>query len=669
MMPMFRTRTPSSAGHHHRRGAAAGGAALAASVGPTALQVTPRHVTLGGHHAATYVVTGWPAEVGPAWLEPLLSFPGRVDVAVHIDPIAPALAAASLERQRARFESSRRLDAASGRLGDPGTDAAADDAADLAARIARGAAKLFKVGVYVTVHARSLDELADTSAQVRAAAAGVLLDLQPATWRHHLGWASTLPLGVDQLDMRRTLDTDALAASFPLTSHDLPAPPPGDTTPTGGVLYGLNTDGAGIVFWDRWQLDNHNSVVLARSGAGKSYFVKYEVLQHLLAGVQVAIIDPEDEYTPLAGHVGGTVVALGRPGVRLNPLDLPDGDTRPDTLTRRGLFLHTLITVMLATTPPPAEKAALDRAIISAYATAGITTDPTTWTRPAPLLTDLATALQNDPDPAAASLAARLAPWTGGSYSDLFAGPTTGRPAGHLVVWSLRHLPDELRTVGTLLTLDAIWRDIDHPTPATTTPRPAAPNPENHNRQRDSGHGGDGRRDPSPVRRLVVVDEAWLLMRDSEGARFLYRMAKAARKRNAGLTVITQDAADMLATDLGMAVVSNSATQILMRQSTQTIDTVTDAFGLTAGEARLLLAAGRGQTLLVAGTSRVGFRVVAPPQIDRLCQTTAGADLDTLLDPHPDHGTDPACGNGTSAGHGTGSGPGRGVGRAAGGPR
>lgn len=613
-MSLFRSRTAPD----HRPGSS-GTAGLAATVGPAALEVTPRHVVVGDHYAASFVVAGWPAEVGPAWLDPLLSFPARVDVAVHVDPIPPQVAAASLRKQRARFESSRRLDAAKGRLGDPGVDAAADDAADLAARLARGAAKLFKVGVYVTVHARTAEELADVCAQVRAAAASVLLDLQPATWRHHLGWATTLPLGADQLDMRRTLDTDALAASFPLASHDLPAPLPGESAPAGGVLYGINTDGAGVVFWDRWSLDNHNSVVLARSGAGKSYFVKYEVLQHLVAGTRVAIVDPEDEYTPLADHVGGAVVRLGQHGVRLNPLDLPIGDTRPDTLTRRGLFLHTLIAVMLGATPPPAEKAALDRAIIATYAGAGITTDPATWTRPAPLLADLAATLAADQDPAAATLAARFAPWTSGSYSDLFAGPTTSRPAGHLVVWSLRHLSDELRTVGTLLVLDAIWREVDRPTP--TAPGPTASD-------LDGGRGGVRR---PQDRRLVVVDEAWLLMRDGEGARFLYRMAKAARKRNAGLVVVTQDAADVLSTDLGLAVVSNSATQVLMRQSTQSIDAVSDAFGLTAGEARLLLAAGRGQGLLVAGTSRVGFRVVAPPAVDALCQSSAAADLDGLF--------------------------------------
>jgi type IV secretory pathway VirB4 component len=594
---------------------------LAGSVGPAALEVAPRHVRVGDHYAATFVVTGYPAEVGPAWLEPLLSFPGRLDVALHIEPVPAPMAAASLRRQRARFESTRRLDADKGRLGDPTVEAAAEDAADLAARLARGAAKLFRTGIYLTIHARTLDELTEASAQVRAAAASVLLDVQPATWRHHHGWTTTLPLGVDSLNVKRTLDTDALAAAFPLASHDLPAPAPGDPPQAGGVLYGVNTEGPGIVWWDRWRLDNHNSVVLARSGAGKSYLVKLEVLRNLYQNVHVAVIDPEDEYTALAAHVGGTVVQLGQPGVRLNPLDLPTGDTRPDTLTRRGLFLHTLVTVMVGTALAPEERAALDRAIVACYRTAGITADPATWTQPAPLLRDLAAALSADEDPAAGTLAARLAPWVQGSFADLFAGPTTTAPGGHLVVWSLRHLSDEVRTVGTLLALDAIWRGIDRPPPPPHSP--TAPGP----------HGGRGpvrrpqdRRAQDPRARLVVVDEAWLLMRDGEGARFLFRMAKAARKRNAGLTVVTQDAADVLGSELGVAVVANAATQVLMRQSTQSIQAVAEAFGLTAGEARLLLSAERGQALLVAGSTRVRFRVVASAEEDRLCQSLLAAD-------------------------------------------
>lgn len=571
---------------------------LAATIAPASVEVTPRFLRVGDGYAATLVVTGYPAEVGQAWLEPLLSWPGRLDLTLHIDPLPAPIAASRLRNQRARFESSRRADEQKGRLADPYVEAAADDAAELAQRLARGVAKLFRVGLYLTVHARSEPELLEACAQVKAAAASTLIEVQPATWRHLSGWTTTLPLATDSLQMRRTMDTQALAAAFPLASADLPAPLPGDPPASGGVLYGINPDSQGIVWWDRWAQENHNSVVLARSGAGKSYFIKLDVLRNLYQGVQVAVIDPEDEYLRLADAVGGSIVRLGLPGVKINPFDLPVGDTRPDVLTRRGLFLHTLIRVLLGHAPPPAERAALDRAIMAVYRQAGITADPGTHHRPAPLLKDLAAVLQADSgDDAALQLAARLAPWVAGSFSDLFDSPTTTRPDGHLIVWSLRHLPDELRTVGTLLALDSIWRSVDAPGRARLA-----------------------------TRRLVVVDEAWLLMRDGEGARFLFKMSKAARKRNAGLSVITQDVADVLGTDLGQAVVANAATQILLKQATQAIEKVADAFGLTVGERRMLLAARVGHGLLVSGTNRTAFESISSPAEHRLA-TTKPSDL------------------------------------------
>ncbi|WP_426513096.1 VirB4 family type IV secretion system protein [Dactylosporangium sp. McL0621] len=574
-------------------------AVLTATIGPAAVESTPRWLRVGDGYTAVLIITGYPPEVGLAWLDTLLAWPGRIDVVQHIEPIPAATAATRLRRQRARLESNRRLDFDKGRLGDPVTDAAAEDAADLADRLARGAARLFRVGHYLCVHAPAEDDLVEAVAEVRAAAASVMLDTQPATWRQLQGWLSTLPLGVDALRMRRVFDTDALAAAFPLASADLPAPLPGDGVPAGGVLYGLNTASNGVVWWDRWSCDNHNSVVLARSGAGKSYLVKLETLRSLYDGVQVAIIDPEDEYLRLCDAVGGTAIQLGAPGIRINPLDIPAGDRRPDALTRPALFLHTLIAVLLGQQPPPQERAALDKAIMATYAQAGISNDPTTWTRPAPLLRDLAATLRTTDVPGAQTLAARLSPWTEGSFKALFDGPTTFHPRGHLVVWSTRQLADELRAPGMLLALDAIWRDVDLP-----------------------GVTADHRaRRPLQARRLVVVDEAWTLLRDGEGAKFLYRLAKAARKRRAGVAVITQDAADLLGSDLGRAVIANAATQILMRQAPQAIDLIAETFALTGGEARMLLAAGRGEALLLAGSHRVAFTIVASSREHQLCAT------------------------------------------------
>jgi type IV secretory pathway VirB4 component len=564
---------------------------LTAVTGPSSLVTGPRYLKVGDGYAATLVVTGYPAEVGPAWLEPLLSWPGRLDLSVHIEPLAPQIAAMRLRRQRARFESNRRGDAEKGRLADPMTEAAAEDAAELADRIARGQSRLFRVGLYMTVHAPTVAELDEAVAHVRATAASVLLDTQPATFRQVQGWTSTLPLATDTVNMRRVMDTDAIASAFPLASADLPAPLPGEKGDGGGMLYGLNPDSNGVVWWDRWSQHNHNSVVLARSGAGKSYFIKLEVLRSLADGVHVAVIDPEDEYIRLADGVGGITIQLGIAGVRLNPLDIPAGDRREDALTRRALFLHTLVSVLIGEQPPPVERAALDKAITAAYTKAGISNDPTSWRRQAPLLRDVVAELEGLDSDAGAMLAARLTPWTTGSFRDMFDGPTTRVPSGQLVVWSTRQLADELRAPGMLLALDAIWRDVD-----VAALRAA-----------------------SPPRRLVIVDEAWTLLRDGEGARFLYRLAKAARKRRAGVSVITQDAADLLGSDLGQAVIANAATQILMRQSPQAIDVVADAFGLTAGEARILLAARRGEGVLLSGAHRVGFHAVASKKEHRLC--------------------------------------------------
>lgn len=563
---------------------------LAGWLGPDAVEVRPRFVAVGDQVAAALVVTGYPAEVGPGWLEPLLSYPGRVDVALHIDPVPVPVAVQRLRRQRARLESTLRAEYGRGKLDDPETEAAAADAADLAYRVARGEGKLFSVGLYITVHADDEHALAEELASVRAVAESLLLRVAPATFRALRGWLTTMPFGLDLLGVRRTFDTQALAACFPFASPDLPPADPVAGGVTGAaVLYGANTASTSLVLWDRFAADNHNSVTLARSGAGKSYLTKLDLLRSLYQGTGALVVDPEGEYTRLADAVGGTVVRVGAPGVRLNPFDVPDAATAgADALTRRALFAHTLLAVLLGGAVTAVERAVLDTAILAAYRTSGITADPRTWSRPAPLLADLQGVLDGHGTVLAQDLAARLAPFITGSWAGLFGGPTTTRPSGHLVVFDLRDLADELKTAGMLLTLDAVWGQVNNP--------------------RD-------RR-----RRLVVVDEAWRLMRDGEGAKFLFRMSKAARKRQAGLAVVTQDAADVLGTELGQAVVANAATQILMRQAPQAIGAVADAFGLSAGEADFLLAAPQGAGLLLAGSHRVSFAALASDTEHALCQ-------------------------------------------------
>ncbi|MEV1083425.1 DUF87 domain-containing protein [Streptomyces sp. NPDC050211] len=578
----------------------------AGAFAPDSLAVAPRHLEVGGEWVASFTITGYPREVHPGWLQPLLTYPGRVDVSLHIEPIDPVTAANRLKRQLAKLESGRRHTQDHGRLLDPQVEAATEDAYDLSARVARGEGKLYRLGLYLTVHATSREELANEVAAVRALAASLLLDAKPTTYRSLQGWVTCLPMGLDLVTMRRTFDTAALSAAFPFTSPDLPPPDPTSVAAPSGVLYGYNVGSQGLVHWDRFALDNHNSVVLGRSGAGKSYLVKLELLRSLYRGIENYVIDPEDEYARLARAVGGTYVHLGAEDVRLNPFDLPI-HTRPDgrrtapkdALVRRALFLHTVLAVLLGSPLAPAERAVLDQAIAATYQQAGITADTRTWTRAAPLLADLATILHASKNQTARDLAARLHPFTSGAFSGLFAGPTTTRPDGHLVVFSLRDLPDELKPIGTLLTLDAIWRRVSNP--ALRRPR------------------------------LVTVDEAWLLMQAPAGAQFLFRMAKASRKHWAGLTVATQDTADVLGSDLGKAVVANAATQILLRQAPQAIDEITRTFDLSEGERQFLLTADRGQGLLSAGTQRVAFAAVASPT-EHYLVTTNPAELAAYAD-------------------------------------
>jgi len=540
-------------------------------LGPESLQVLPRRLHAGGTWCESFAVTGYPREVSPGWLAPLASYPGPVDVSIHVEPIANDQAARHLRRQLARLESTRRIEVKKERLSDPALEIAAEDAADLGAAIARGEGRLFRVGLYVTVRAPDEEMLAAEVHRVRALCASLLLETRPVTFRALQGWITTLPLGLDLIKLRRTFDTRALAAAFPFASAE--------TEGTAGILYGRNATTAGLVFVDRFALENHNQVVLARSGAGKSYLAKLLILRSLYAGIEVLVIDPENEYSRLARAVGGTEVCLGADGARLNPFDLATPG-RPEAFTEQALFIHTLVAALVGGMSP-AERAVLDRAVLAAYEKAGISANPSTHSRPAPLLTDVVDLL--DLLPGGGALAESLRRYTSGSYRGLFDAPTSITPKGHLVVFSLRNLPAELKMPGALMAMEALWRRVT---------------------------GGERRP------RIVVVDEAWLLLRagGDDSARFMQRLAKSARKYWCGLTTITQDVDDVIATELGRAVVTNAAHKVLLGQEPQAIEALGKVFNLSEGERSYLLSCPQGHGIVIVGTERAALRVVASEQ-------------------------------------------------------
>jgi type IV secretory pathway VirB4 component len=558
-------------------------------LGPEAMEILPRRLHAGETWSETFAVTGYPREVSPGWLAPLLAYPGPVDVALHVEPVENADAARHLRRQLARFESTRRIEAKRERLEDPELEAAAHDATELAGALARGEGRLFRVGLYVTVRAATQEALEREVHRVRSLCASLLLDTRPVTFRALQGWLTTLPLGIDALRLRRTFDTKALGASFPFASAELDA--------AGGILFGRNATTGGLVFVDRFALENHNQVVLARSGAGKSYLAKVQILRSLYAGTEVLVIDPENEYERLARAVGGAVIRLGAGREHLNPLDLAHAG-QADALTDQALFAHALVGTLLEEVSGQ-EKAALDRAVLAAYEEAGITQDPRTHTRPAPLLAHVLAQLRRMPD--GHGLAGRLEPYTSGSRRALFDKPTTVRPEGHLVVFSLRDLSDELKAAGTLVALDAIWRRVAR-----------------------------GERRP----RVVVVDEAWWLVGagGGTGAQFLQRLAKSARKNWCGLTAITQEVGDLLTTELGHAVVANAAHQVLLGQEAQQIETLARVFNLSDGERNYLLTCDRGHGILAVGTERAAIQVVAS-EAEHLLATSDPAELAAFDEP------------------------------------
>lgn len=532
------------------------------SIWPEAITVGANTLTAGTTASTVLLVAGLPPDVVPGWLEAVTAIPEVTATSMHIAPVGAERAATSLRTKRTRLEASRRYAFGRGHLSDPEVEAAADDASDLANRLAAGETRLFTLAVYILVQTRTSAETTEAVAAVRAHAAAAGLTVRPASFRQLQGLTSILPIARDQIATTRTVDTDTIAAAYPFTTYN----PPVNT----GILLGSNTATGGPVFFDRFTQPNHNQVVVARSGAGKSFLTKTEIARWAIRGVGVTVIDPDGEYTALAEHLDGTVIHVGGDQMRINPLDIP-ASTDKDAFARRVMFCHTIAATCLTRDLSGDEAAALDTALLAAYAEKGIGFAPDTWTRPAPTMRDVHTQLTRG-DEQGRALAARLTPYVTGAFNSLFDGPTTDTPTGHLVVFNLAGLPDELTAIATVLMLDAAWR-----------------------------------RATSPGRHLVFVDEAWRLLSTTTGAAFLSRLAKSARKHSAGLSVITQDAEDMLASELGRTVIANSATALLMSQAPAALRLVADAFALTGAEQTVLASARPGDALLLSGTTHVSF--------------------------------------------------------------
>jgi len=538
-------------------------------ISPSFIEVDFNHLKIDDKVYRTLYVVGYPRYVTANWLYSLITFDHPLYVSMYIYPTESKSVLEDLKRKIAEMEATIENDIKAGKVVDPTIQVALDDALSLQAELAKGAERFFQFGLYITIPADSLDELNQITKQVDSVLSSLLIVGKQATLEMEEGFKSTLPMFYDKIGVWRNMDTTSLATTFPFSTASL--------TRNEGILYGLNEHDGSLIIFDRFTLENANSVILGKSGGGKSFYVKLESLRLLMMGIDVIIIDPENEYEKLSGSVGGEfVVFSANSQYKINPFDLPSENPEPDELSNKILDLHSLMKVIMGELTP-SQDALLDRALVMTYKEKGITQDPETFKKEPPLLEDLYKNFMGMETPESKELGDRLEKFVRGSAAGIFNQHSNFDIKNPFTVFGIRDLEENLRPVAMYIVLDYIW-----------------------NRVRKN-----------KKKRVLVVDEAWYLIKQKDSGAYLHSFAKRARKYQLGLTTITQDVEDFVSTDEGRAIITNSSLQIILKQSTAAVEKITDTFYLTGGEKHFLLQAGVGEGLFFAGHSHVGFRVIA----------------------------------------------------------
>jgi conjugal transfer ATP-binding protein TraC len=563
--------------------------ALRDFIAPSSIEFKPAEFQIGTRIARTYYVYGFPRQVHTGWMSSLVNMDEIIDLSMFIYPVESQVVLENLRKKVSQMEAGIQIDAEKGRVRDPGKQAAIQDAEEMRDKLQVGEERFFRFGLYFTIYAFSMEELEFVAQKVESALGQQLVYSKPATSQQEQGLNSTVPQLVDQLAIKRNFSTGALSTTFPFTSADL--------TQDNGILYGINMHNSGLVIFDRFSLENGNAVVFAKSGAGKSFTVKLEALRSMMYGTEIFIIDPENEYQRMAEAVGGAYVRLSLSSpTRINPFDLPkvvDAEEADNALRSNLITLHGLLRLMMGGAQSqiqsngtgvslpalaPSEEADLDAALIETYAKAGITNDPLTHNSPPPTISDLYDTLLHMGG-TGPQLAQRLRKYTTGTFAGIFSQQSNIDINNPMVVFNVRDLEDELRPVAMYIVLNFIWNKTK----------------------------------ADQKKRILVVDEAWQLMKYEDSASFLFSLAKRARKYNLGITTITQDVEDFMGSRMGRAIVANASMQILLKQSTSAVDVLSDVFKLTSEEKKRLSQFPVGQGLFFAGQSHVHIQVTASP--------------------------------------------------------
>lgn len=551
-------------------------------IAPEKIEIDFDHIKIGETYFRTFFIAGYPRFVSANWLSPVIDTDSSMDLSMYVYPVESRDILSNLKRKIAEMEATIDADIKRGHDIDPAVQVALDDALTLQEQLAKGAERFFQFGLYLTINSSSYEDLDKTGKQIESTLGSLMLVSKKATLQMEDGFKTTIPTCVDRLLITRNMDTTSLATTFPFTSSEL--------TANVGVMYGLNEHNGSLIIFDRFSLENANEVVLGKSGGGKSYLVKLEVMRALMFGTSVIIIDPEEEYEPLTKSVGGDYLSFSfNSETHINPFDLAGTNDDPqenDLQYKIGFTLSKLIKLMVGTTTSE-DDAIIHNALEMTYKQKGITYDTATHKKEPPILEDFYKVLVGMETPAAGNLALRLEKFVKGSFGAIFNQHSNIHLNNPFTVFSFKNLEDQLRSLAIFIIVDFIWNSIKR----------------------------------EFKKRILIVDEAWYLMKDPVSAEFLWGFAKRARKYYLGLTTITQDIEDFLNTDLGKTIVTNSSIQILMKQSPAAIDKLGEVFYLSDGEKSLLLSAGVGECLFFAGASHVAMRVVASDDEHKLITT------------------------------------------------
>jgi type IV secretory pathway VirB4 component len=551
-------------------------------IAPSSIAVLPESLNLGKKIVKSFFIFSYPRYLHSAWFSPVINLSTPMDISFHVHPIETGLVLKQLRKRVTEVQVELISRQEKGLIRDPALETAYQDLEGLRDRLQTAQERMFRFGLYLTIYGNTPKEIKDVEITLRSILESRLIYIKPSLYQQKEGFNSTAPYGLDQLSVHTPMSTEPFSSTFPFVSFDLSS--------NEGILYGINRHNNSLVLFDRFTLENANSTIFAKSGSGKSYMVKLEILRSLMIGTDVIILDPENEYQFLCDGVGGSFFNISLASENhINPFDLPEPreDEKPEDVLRSNVInLVGLLRIMLGGLSPE-EDAIIDRALTETYAAKDITpeTDPKTWKENIPLMSDFESVLETMEG--GESLLKRIRKFTKGTYSNFFNQPSNISMDKPLVAFGIRDMEDELRPMAMFIIMRYIWNKVRS----------------------------------ELKKRILVVDEAWWVMRTDDGGSFLFGICKRARKYWLGVTTITQDVDDFMKSKYGKPIITNSSMQFLLKQSSATIDTVKEIFNLTEEEKFLLLEAEVGEGIFFAGQKHVAIKVVASYTEDQIITT------------------------------------------------